>query len=189
MKKASILLLAILTLTAGAFARGDFEIDKIQVNFVNTPNVNFSGNAKPISNPQSWLEVEVTFKSNVPFTDELSVRYYAYLEKKCVTGTVTHINVPKGMGFLSVMYLSPSSQLRLALANNKTTVSKSPPDEVTVQILSKGQVVAEKSMKGTQGEWWTKPEQSPSGFLNKNQTPFAPLYWDRYLEIKPESHQ
>jgi hypothetical protein len=28
-----------------------------------------------------------------------------------------------------------------------------------------------------------------AGFLlNKNETPFAPLYWDRYEQIKPAAH-
>ena len=31
-------------------------------------------------------------------------------------------------------------------------------------------------------------QQVPGLLLNKNETPFAPLYWDRYEQIKPPGH-
>jgi len=184
MKKASIFLLAVLALTTGAFARSDFEITNIQTNFVNTPQINFTGNAKSVGSPQIWLEVEVEFKAYPPITEELTFKYYTYIDGKCLTGTVTHVNLAKGLKFMSVMYVSPSTLYRVANGKPSKTVQ-----EVTVQILNnKGEVVAEKSQKGTQGQWWAKLDQTSGRLLNKNETPFASLYWDRYAEIKPESH-
>ena len=139
--------------------------------------------AKPFS-PQAWMEVEVDFKSTVESTEELTFKYYIYLDvKKCLVGTVTHVNIPKGISLWSVMYVSPPALARLAGGKFGKNVQ-----EVTVQILSKGEVVAEKTLKGTQGQWWTKLDQNTAALLNKNETPFAPLYWDHYVEIKPVAH-
>lgn len=184
MKKASISLLALFALAAGAFARDDFSINQIKATFPNTPQVNFGGSpAKPFS-PQAWLEVEVEFKSNVEFTEELTFKYYIYLDvKKCLTGTVTHVNVPKGSSLFSVAYVSPWALARLAGGKPGKSVQ-----EVTVQILDKGQVIAQKSLKGTPGEWWAKLDQTTGCVLNKNQTPFSSLYWDHYVEIKPAAN-
>ena len=55
---------------------------------------------------------------------------------------------------------------------------------VGVQILNKGQLVAEKSSKPSTGQWWQTMQQITGLVLNKNETPFAPLYWDRYEAIK-----
>ncbi|MEI8341357.1 MAG: Amuc_1102 family pilus-like protein [Verrucomicrobiota bacterium] len=184
MKKASIFLLALFALAAGAFARDDYAISQIKANFPNTPQISFGGApAKPFT-PQTWLEVEVEFKSNVDFAEELTFKYYIYLDvKKCLVGTVTHVNVPKGNSLFSVMYVSPGTLARLAGGKFSKNVQ-----EVTVQILDKGQVVAQKSMKGTPGEWWSKLDQ-PAGLVwNKNQTPFSSLYWDHYVEIKPSAN-
>jgi hypothetical protein len=184
MKKASILLLGIFALATSALAREDFQINQIKVNFPNTPQIVFGGApAKPFS-PQAWLEVEVEFKSNVDFTEELTFQYYIYLDTtKCLVGTVSHVNVPKGNSLWSVMYVSPPALALLSKGKFSKNVQ-----EVTVQILNKGEVVAEKSLKGTQGQWWTKVDQTTGMVLNKNETPFAPLYWDHYVEIKPGAH-
>ena len=48
-----------------------------------------------------------------------------------------------------------------------------------------GQIVAEKDLKGT-GEWWTQFQQINGYLLNKNETPFAPLYWDYYEPVKKQ---
>lgn len=184
MKKASIFLLALVTLATGSFARDDYSINKITANFVHTPQYSFSGDVRSSPPQQLWMEIEVEFKSYVEYTDELTFKYYIYFEKKCLTGTVTHVDVPKGLNLLSVMYISPRTLARLSGGKASKTV-----DEATVQIFYKGQLVAQKSLKSTPGEWWLKTDQVPGYVLNKNETPFAPLYWDRYESIKSEAHQ
>jgi len=178
MKRATIFLFALSALVTGVFARDDYSINKITAGFVQTPQINFSGNVKAAPPQQMWLEVEVEFKSLVEFTDSLEFKYFVFLDNKCTAGSVTHVNIPKG-NLLSVMYESPMAIARLAKGRSSKSVT-----EVTVQVLDKGQVVAEKSLKNTPTGWWTKLDQNPGCLLNKNQTPFAPLYWDRYMEIK-----
>jgi hypothetical protein len=184
MNKIPISLLAVFALTACAVARDDYAINKIQANFIQTPLVGYVGNTHPNGPQQTWMEVEVEFKSFVDITEQLEFKYYIYIENKCLTGSVTHVNVPKGLNLLSVMYVSPPALARLSGGKSSTKNIQ----EVTIQILSKGQLVAQKSMKNTPGEWWAKLDQDTGTVLNKNETPFAPLYWDRYVEIKPAAH-
>jgi hypothetical protein len=58
-------------------------------------------------------------------------------------------------------------------------------------LVAKGQVLDTKSFKA-QGatQWWQTQQQVPGKVLNKNQTPFGPLLWDRYEQIKiPNQNQ
>lgn len=181
MKKALFLFVAVFALATSAWSQSDYTLGQITVSFPNTPQIGASGVPAKPSTPQTWVEVEVGFASAVDFTDELTFKYYIYLAdaKKCLSGTVTHTNIPKGPRLFSVMYVDPWALARLSGGRFNRNVQ-----EVTVQILNKGQVVAQKSVKNTQGEWWTQCEQAPGMVLNKNQTPFSSLYWDRYVEIK-----
>jgi hypothetical protein len=53
-----------------------------------------------------------------------------------------------------------------------------------VQIVQQGAVKDELSMVRAAAQWY-KSAPALNGFLlNKNETPFAPLYWDRYEQIK-----
>src|SRR5205823_12723837 len=95
---------------------------------------------------------------------------------KCLTGEVTHVNITKGRDLHSVMYVSPKTIAQLL---NGKALTAADIQDVGVQILNKGQLVSEKSMRG-QGEWWQKLQQVTGLVVNKNETPFAPLYWDSY---------
>jgi hypothetical protein len=45
-------------------------------------------------------------------------------------------------------------------------------------------VKAEASLNRAAPQWFATLPQVSGFVLNKNQTPFAPLYWDRYEQIK-----
>jgi len=45
-------------------------------------------------------------------------------------------------------------------------------------------VKAESSLARAQPQWFATLPQISGFVLNKDQTPFAPLYWDRYPQIK-----
>jgi hypothetical protein len=179
---ASLLLLALSSITS--FGRPDYAIKKIQPAVDLTPEIsfNFGPNQHPVPRSQQWLEVEVNFESNVDWTDELTFKYYILLDDQCLTGEVTHIDIPKGRDLYSVMYVSPRTIARIL--NNKPMTSQDIVD-VGVQIVSKGQVLFTKSYKA-QGDqqWWQSLQQISGKVLNKNETPFAPLIWDRYEQIK-----
>jgi len=182
---ATVASLLILTLSsASSFGRPDYNIKKISPAVDLTPQVSF--NFGPVQHPQprsqQWLEVEVNFESNVDWTDELTVRYFILLAGQCLTGEVTHIDIPRGRDLYSVVYVSPKTIARILNGRPLTGIDI---QDVGVQLVAKGQVLTTKSYKtvGDQ-QWWQNQQQITGKVLNKNQTPFAPLIWDRYEQIK-----
>jgi hypothetical protein len=55
---------------------------------------------------------------------------------------------------------------------------------VAVQIVQQGMIRDELSLTPAAAGWYIGLPQITGLMVNKNETPFAPLYWDRYLEIK-----
>jgi len=53
-----------------------------------------------------------------------------------------------------------------------------------VQIVQQGAVKNELSLARAPVQWFATLPQISGFVLNKNETPFAPLYWDRYEQIK-----
>jgi hypothetical protein len=185
MRTCSAALGSLLLLALTSFGqRADYTIKKISPAVDLTPAYSF--NFGPVEHPQpkseQWLEVEVNFESNVDWTDELTVKYYILLAGECLTGEVTHIDIPRGRDLYSVMYVSPRTIARIL--NNRSLTSLDIQD-VGIQLVSKGQVLTTKSYKAPgEEQWWQNQQQVTGKVLNKNQTPFAPLIWDRYEQIK-----
>ena len=187
MSKLPLVLLPFILSVSSAFSQvGAYAITKIAPAFVRTPEYSLvGGETKRFGKNEQWLEIEVQFLSKVDFTDELTFKYYVALGGKLLAGEVTHINIPKGRELYSVMYVSPRSIARL-LENH--AASSASLENIGIQILNKGQLVAERSFKEVGApEWWQQMQQIPGMVLNKLETPFAPLYWDRYEAIKTVS--
>ena len=181
-KTISALAFVFLVFALPAFAAADYQIVKVLPAVIRTPQYTFTGDQRRTGQALQWLEVEVNFMSNVPFTDEMTFRYYILVGGKCLTGEVTHVSIPRGRDLYSVMYVSPRT-LEQVLGGK--TITGSSIENVGVQMVLKGQVVDTKSFK-EQGnpQWWQGMQQIPGLVFNKNDTPFAPLYWDRYEAIK-----
>jgi hypothetical protein len=166
----------------GQGAAGQFQVTKITKNFITSPQYTYSGAQQYIANQRDrWLEVEVEFTSTAEFTDELTLRYFILIGGKVLTGEVTHTNVAGGKECRSVMYVPPQAIARLL---GKQTVSPTAVQNIAVQVVQQGAVKDEQSLVRSAPQWY-KTLSSLSGLvLNKNETPFAPLYWDRYEQIK-----
>ncbi|MEO6052829.1 MAG: Amuc_1102 family pilus-like protein [Chthoniobacterales bacterium] len=173
----------------------DFAITKIDANLVKTPQISIG--IGPIKNTKSrdWLEVEVEFawqpvRNDLKYTDELTFAYYILLNNKSaqnpqntlLTGQVTHVAIAAGKGMRSVMYVSPRTLERFFEGRVPANIQVSIVD-VGVTITKQGQLVAFKSLHGS-GPWWSNYQQTAGYVLNKNETPFAPLFWDYYEAIK-----
>lgn len=173
--------------TAHAPAQGrpgapDHQLTKITKNLISTPQFTFTGAEQFQTNQrEKWLEVEVDFASTPEFTDELTFKYYILLNGKLLTGEVTHTNIPAGRENRSVMYVSPRTLARFM--GNRPMLPNSV-QNIAVQIVQQGAVKDEMSLAKTQAGWYSTMAQVPGFVLNKNETPFAPLYWDRYEQIK-----
>ena len=176
---ASLLLLALTSFGQ----RADYDIKKISPAVILSPAVSFNfGPQHPQGKAEQWLEVEVNFESRVAWTDELTVKYYILLADQCLTGQVTHIDIPAGRDLYSVMYVPPRTITHITNGRALTGLDI---QDVGVQLISKGQVIATKSFKTVGAtQWWQNLQQVNGKVLNKDQTPFAPLIWDRYEQIK-----
>jgi hypothetical protein len=162
---------------------GQFQLTKINKNLITTPQFTYTGAEQYTANQRDrWLEVEVEFAAAPDFTDELTFKYFILLNGKLLTGEVTHVNVAAGRENRSVMYVSPGALARF-MGNRALTPNSA--QNVAVQILQKGAIKDELSFVRTPGQWYAGLPALSGFVLNKNETPFAPLYWERYEQIKP----
>jgi len=125
--------------------------------------------------------VEVEFTATPELTDELTFKYYILFNGSLLTGEVTHVNIPAGRENRSVMYVPPRVLARFA---NNRPITENSCQNVAVQIVQQGTVKAETSLNRAAPQWFATLPQVSGFVMDKNQTPFAPLYWDRYEQIK-----
>jgi hypothetical protein len=172
-------------LCAHVFAQapaGQYQVTKITKNLITSPQFTYTGAQQYVANQRDrWLEVEVEFASNAEFTDELTVRYFILVNGKLLTGEVTHTNVAGGHESRSVMYVPPQALNRVM--GNRPLASNSI-QNIAVQIAVQGAVKDEQSLVRGAAQWYKGLPALSGLVLNKNDTPFAPLYWDRYEQIK-----
>ncbi len=186
-----------------------FEITKITPELVQSPAISFTGGptGKSKGKSKGFLAVETAFdwqpKEKKPaFLDELTVNYYILLANKgadpenpqaetLLTGSVTHVSIPQEKDLKSVIYVSPRTLEKFFAGKMPATFANLLKD-VGVTITRGGEVVAQGSWKSDirhKTPWWesSTPPMTPTPglLLNKNQTPFAPLVWDYYEEVKP----
>lgn len=123
--------------------------------------------------------MEVGYETKPEEIDELTFVFTVQVGKELLTGDVTYVNIAKGREHFAVIYISPKGLDKLT---GGKPVSGNEIENIWVEVNKSGQVLDKTSFK---------PGNVPNaakktGFiLNKSQTPFAPLYYDRYEEIKP----
>src|SRR5256714_7012893 len=170
--------------TAMAQPRGavDFQLLKISTNVISSPQFTYAGADQfQADQRERWLEVEVTFACAPEFTDELPLKYFILVNSKLLTGEVTHVNIPAGRENRSVMYVTPKTLQRLMLG---LTVTNNALQNAPVQLMKQGALKEEISAQRAAPQWYASLPQVAGLVLNKNETPFMPLYWDRYCQIK-----
>ena len=114
-------------------------------------------------------------------TDELMFKYYILFNGNLFTGEVTHLNIPAGREKRSVMYVPPRALARFA---NNRPITENSCQNIAVQIVQQGTLKNEASLAKAPPQWYSAMPQVSGLLLTKDQTPFAPLYWDRYEQIK-----
>ena len=150
--------------------------------------------------PKDWLEIEASFKiqmSPEPLSktaERVMVKWYVAVEhpdKKdaylLLTKEITHVNVPLNEDIFSSVYLSPASIMRIT---GRDRAGKSVVNIVGYEVLINGEKVAQETSKNQAG-WWSTASSKISRsdtvpLLNKSETPFASMWWDRYAEILVE---
>ena len=168
-----------------ARAASEFQITKISKNLITAPQYSYTGAQQYQANQRDrWLEVEVEFAAAPEFTEELTLKYFILVNGKLLTGEVTHVSIPAGRENRSVMYVSPRA---LARVMGNRALTPNAVQNIAVQIVQQGTVKSELSQDRAQPGWFTSMSAVAGSVLNKNETPFAPLYWDRYEQIKSPS--
>jgi len=183
MKKITVLAFVLLALAKPLFASGDFEIRRVDVQFVGTPEYSVNPPVKQVR-PQKWMVIEVTFDARADFTNALDFNYYVYFAKRLFVGHITHVGIQKGHELHSVAYMSPKGIAQIMEGRQPSPADL---ENVSVTISQPGvsAPVASKSWKASSGEWWASMKQEEGFVLNKSETPFAPLAWDYYEALKP----
>jgi hypothetical protein len=161
----------------------EFQITRITRNFVGTPQYTYAGaEAFPVDARERWLQVEAEFTAAPAVTDELTVKYFVLFNGTVFTGEVTYTNVLAGRERRSVIYMPPRSVARFTPVNRP--LGPNSVQNVAVQILQQGMLKDELNLNRTPAQWYAGLRQLSGFLLNKNETPFAPLYWERYEQIK-----
>jgi hypothetical protein len=181
MKLFSLSLVALLAVAFSAAAQtpvgpGSVKLGKVEVAAINTPEFQISGGPQKRSKIGKWLEMEVEYATIPEEIDELTFKYSVLLEKKLLTGDVTYVSIRKAKDHYAVMYISPKVIDRLTGGKPLTGV-----DNVWIEVSHQGQVLDKGSFKPGN----PPNAQQVAGLIsNKNDTPFAPLFFDRYETIK-----
>lgn len=167
-----------------AVGPGSVKITKVEIAGVKTPEFMINGGPQKRSKTGTWLEIEVAFETKVDDIDELTFNYAVLIDKTLVDGSVTHVAIPKGTDHYSVMYISPRGLEKLV---NGKTFTAAAIGNAWITVSRQGQI-----LDGPQANPKAayKPTAMPNlphvagVLLNKNDTPFAPLFYDRYEAIK-----
>src|SRR4051812_38649749 len=181
--KALVLTLAavagLLSTSYGQAVRGgDVKIEKISPSVVKTPQFQLQGGPIKRSKDLDWLEVEVEFLTVPEIMDELSFNYKIQINGKLLVGQVDHVDIPKGREHYSVAYISPRVLDKVMGGKNLTSAAV---QGIWVDATKQGQVISTLSTVKT-----AVPNlpQETGKVWNKAQTPFAPLWYDRYEALK-----
>ena len=189
------------TLAAVPAASAADVVGKITFDDLPTPEFQVNTKNKP-TKPKDWLEVEaeLNLQPKTPeqkksgFIDSVTVKWYVGM--KSVEGGATGIKLMKEITYLNVpcteatyvsAYLPPTTVKRLT---GQEKAGKQNVDAVGIEVLIGGEKVGAQSVKA-KVDWWTSPKLSDMStkypLLNKDETPFSQLWYDRYPEIQKKS--
>lgn len=177
-----------------------YKVEPTKPDFDDLSSPDFNVAKQKTFKPKDWLEIEASFKVQMSpeppskTAERVLVKWYvavkhpdragAYL---LLTKDITHVNVPLNEDIFSSVYLSPASIKRLT---GRDRAGKGVVDLVGYEILVNGEKVAHETNKSKPGWWNTASDKISRSdtvpLLNKLETPFANMWWDRYAEILVE---
>ncbi len=186
-------------------ANSPIQINKIDVSYEKSPEFNISIGPQRKATSQDWLWVEVAYTyntkiPNAPALDDVEIGYHILLNNASkpanplgtlLSGKIVHTGVTPGAEVHhSVALISPQT-LRRYFAGKSPASASAATQAVGVTITIQGQLAAELSTGKGKGnpQWWVAPPfQRAEGFvLSKDQTPFAPLFYDYFDAVKSKS--
>lgn len=159
-------------------APGSIKIGKVSPAVIRSPDYQVSGVPAKRTKPGEWLEMEVEFETKPELIDELTFKFTASVEKKLLVGEASFVNILKGREHYVVMYVAPKALARLTGGKAFTASTL---ENVWVEVSHQGMRLDSASFRP--GAVPNLP-QITGLLLNKSETPFAPLFYDRYEEPK-----
>ena len=200
-KSPLLVLLALLVLlpATGAFGQS-YRVTAEEPQLIELESPQFGVSKSKDFKPKEWLELEAKIKVEMSpepqslTCDAITVKWYLAVANPdkartmlLITKEVKHVNIPLGEDIYCSAYLSPASVRRIlgAARNAKKVV-----EYVGYEVVVNGEVKAEQTNKGRPG-WWSvaSPKISRSEavtLLDKTETPFSHLWWDRYAEVSTQ---
>ncbi len=177
------------------------KIKSVQVDEQQTPMLSVTNVKMKRWTPKNWVEVDVEFDIKLPEDaggrkgtyPGLQMNIYVALQhmtkegkREVLTGTLDLVDIPADEPCHALAYISPAA-LKAIFQKDYVTAS-SDIQGWGVEILAEGKVVAAKSSIG-KSAWWENKDTFAivSGLLlNKMQTPFANVFGDYDLAIRPK---
>lgn len=168
-------------------------------NELQSPNINVSGASKSYR-PKDWLEIEVelavsSWKPKLvdEYVDSIAVKWWVVVKGQdrknyLIEKTVEHVNIPEDESVFTSVYLSPNTLRRIT---GKNKVSKSDIEAIGGEIQLGGEMLGFFTHGKPKG-WWRQKLDSVERtrkfpLLNKDETPFKFLWYDRYAEIRSKN--
>lgn len=189
---------ALSVIAAPVHGQGKAEVGNLAFDNVPSPDLQV-GKGKSFK-PKDWLEVEAGItipatnadQKKAGFINQVTVKWYVAIKNPEGKGviklskTINHINVPVDEEVFSSVYMSPSTLKRLTGSDR---AGKGVVEAVGVEVLVDGEKVGQASEK-QKALWWNAGSLSDQSdkfpLLNKDETPFQMLWWDRYAEIQKD---
>ena len=176
-------------------------IKNVQLEEQPTPMISVNNVKMKRWTPKNWIELDVEFDIKLPEEaggrkgtyPGFQMNLYVALQHKSkdnktevLTGTLDLIDIPADDPCHALAYISPAT-LKSIFQKDFVTAS-SDIQGWGVEIIVEGKVVAAKSSVGKQAWWENKDNYSMMMglLLNKMQTPFADVFGDYDVPVKPK---
>lgn len=176
---------------------------KVEIFAEQTPDFTLKGATKEKRfKAKDWLVLEfewdvemtkLTKDKDLHFYDDISIKYYVYLaptdvkKQKLLMADISYANVPIKETIHSAVYISPSTIFNITgdkLANKQLVSYYG-----AVVTMGGSMVGRVSSVAGSGPQWWESPKlpaAEEGRLLPKLKTPFAPLWYDYYMEEKTD---
>lgn len=161
---------------------GDFKVRAIHQQLVLAPQFSqaLGQGTSGAALQKKWLRIETTFDSKPEWADDVTFKYYVLIGKgrdaKLFTGEATYVNVAKGNGRISGVFMHPNMVDRYGQGRVEA---------VAVELRHQGRLMDEASDPSTNARWWERYTPVPGYLLIPQQTPWSISAFERYEQTKP----
>ena len=169
-------------------------VKKIRYALGNAPDYVISGGQKPQGgndSAQKWVVLEVEFDTFVPWVTEATFDTYVYIEPpgsaKAVNlqGTAIYQDIEKGQSHKVAMFMSPQTYRQFTGTSTQQAIK-----DVAVRVTVGGAMAdlySDKYGRRANKRWWEAIAPKPSVLRAIKDTPWYPLYYGVYEQLKPAS--